>query len=578
MRSGVAAAGRQDGAGARPRRRPGRAASGNVRRPRWSNSAATTPQTIQLRDVLTVLDTAAGDPKISSVVLLLDEFEGAGLATLREIGGGRPLPRQRQAGGGLGLELRPAPVLHRRARRRGAAASDGHGVPAGFGGYRNYYRDALDKVGVRVNLLRVGTLQELRRGLHRQRPVARVARGRQLSATATCGPPTPTASRRRASCRPARDGNDRRAAAAPGRGRRRRRQAGAGRQAGRRPEDARRAARADDRARRRTTDEARPSARCSFESYLAASRPRATGRRGRRGRRRRRDRRRPGAGRHGRRPVDGRADPQGARRQDIKAVVLRVNSPGGSVVRLRTGPPRARAHAARRQAGGGVDGRRGGLGRLLDLDGRPTKSWPTPATITGSIGVFALLPSADKALEKLGVHTAGVTTTWLGGAADPRLPLDPRLADLVQTQHQPRLRDFTARSPQARKTTPRQDRRGRPGPGLDRRAGQGARAGRHARPATATRSRSAATRAKLGDDPRVVYIEREPGGFARSSACSTRRSRALVGAEIDDAHRRPSASPPCSLPAGRDLGWLVEHRRAQAAFAAVVHCLCGEPF
>ena len=37
-----------------------------------------------------------------------------------------------------------------------------------------------------------------------------------------------------------------------------------------------------------------------------------------------------------------------------------------------------------------------------------------------AIGVFALLPSADKALDKLGVHADGVTTTWLGAAGDPR--------------------------------------------------------------------------------------------------------------------------------------------------------------
>ena len=27
----------------------------------------------------------------------------------------------------------------------------------GYGGYRNYYRDALDKLGITVNLVRVGT-------------------------------------------------------------------------------------------------------------------------------------------------------------------------------------------------------------------------------------------------------------------------------------------------------------------------------------------------------------------------------------------------------------------------------------
>ena len=46
----------------------------------------TTPQKLQLRDILAVLDTAAKDDKISSAVLILDELDATGLATLREIG------------------------------------------------------------------------------------------------------------------------------------------------------------------------------------------------------------------------------------------------------------------------------------------------------------------------------------------------------------------------------------------------------------------------------------------------------------------------------------------------------------
>ena len=49
----------------------------------------------------------------------------------------------------------------------------------------------------------------------------------------------------------------------------------------------------------------------------------------------------------------------------------------------------------------------------------PTPIETDPATVTGSIGVFALLPRADRALEKLGVHAEGVTTTWLVGARVP---------------------------------------------------------------------------------------------------------------------------------------------------------------
>jgi len=46
--------------------------------------------------------------------------------------------------------------------------------------------------------------------------------------------------------------------------------------------------------------------------------------------------------------------------------------------------------------------------------------------------VFTLLPSAAQALDRLGVHTEGVTTTWLGAAYDPRKGMDPRFAAVLQ--------------------------------------------------------------------------------------------------------------------------------------------------
>ena len=55
-----------------------------------------------------------------------------------------------------------------------------------------------------------------------------------------------------------------------------------------------------------------------------------------------------------------------------------------------------------------------------------------PGTITGSIGVFGILPTAEGLMDKLSLHTGGVTTTWLAGGYDPRRPLDPRLKAAVQ--------------------------------------------------------------------------------------------------------------------------------------------------
>jgi protease-4 len=60
--------------------------------------------------------------------------------------------------------------------------------------------------------------------------------------------------------------------------------------------------------------------------------------------------------------------------------------------------------------------------------------WASPATITGSIGIFALFPSVPDALERyLGVSLDGVGTTPWTDALNPGRPLDPRVAGAIQT-------------------------------------------------------------------------------------------------------------------------------------------------
>ena len=198
------------------------------------------------------------------------------------------------------------------------------------------------------------------------------------------------------------------------------------------------------------------------------------------------------------------------------------------------------------------------------------------ATITGSIGVFALLPSADQTLDKLGVHPAGVGTTWLRNADDPRLPLDPRFADLVQTSIDHTYPDFTTKVAAARKTTP--DKIDAVAQG---RVWTGAQAKERGLVDTLGQFgdavRSAATRAKLGEAPRIVYIEREPGRFAQLVSMLNARVAAMV-AEAIDARIGAAAgvAPALARGAARDLGWVAEIAERRKPFAAVVHCLCGE--
>lgn len=139
--------------------------------------------------------------------------------------------------------------------------------------------------------------------------------------------------------------------------------------------------------------------------------------------------------------------------EQIKAIVLRVDSPGGSAF----GSELVRRELQlAREAGKPVVVSMGGLaasgGYWISMAADEVIA--DEATITGSIGVVGMLPSAAVAFERLGVHAEGVTTTWLRNQPDARMPLDPRFAGLVQAVVDGGYQQFLGLVAQARgKTT-----------------------------------------------------------------------------------------------------------------------------
>ncbi|MBL0448324.1 signal peptide peptidase SppA [Aeromonas caviae] len=112
-----------------------------------------------------------------------------------------------------------------------------------------------------------------------------------------------------------------------------------------------------------------------------------------------------------------------ARRDDqVKAVVLRVDSPGGSAFAAE----QIRAELlALKQAGKpvvismGSYAASGGYWISADAD----KIFASPTTLTGSIGVFGMFATIDKALSQYGVHTDGIgTTDFVGVGLTRALP------------------------------------------------------------------------------------------------------------------------------------------------------------
>ena len=102
---------------------------------------------------------------------------------------------------------------------------------------------------------------------------------------------------------------------------------------------------------------------------------------------------------------------------NLKALVLRVDSPGGSALaseRIRQALLAAKAKGLPLVVSMGSVAASGGYWVATAGD----KIYAEPSTITGSIGVFGILPSFEGTLDKLGIGASSVKTTPLSGEPD----------------------------------------------------------------------------------------------------------------------------------------------------------------
>lgn len=56
----------------------------------------------------------------------------------------------------------------------------------------------------------------------------------------------------------------------------------------------------------------------------------------------------------------------------------------------------------------------------------------SPVTLTGSIGIFGIIPTFEETITKIGVHSDGITTTRMADAGDPTTSLPPELEETIQ--------------------------------------------------------------------------------------------------------------------------------------------------
>lgn len=116
-----------------------------------------------------------------------------------------------------------------------------------------------------------------------------------------------------------------------------------------------------------------------------------------------------------------------AEEEGVGAIVLRVNSGGGSVFAsevIRQEVLRAKAEGMPIVISMGAVAASGGYYIAAEAD----EIWATATTITGSIGVFAAFPTFERLIERAGVHTDGVGTTPLAGSLRFDRPLNEDIA------------------------------------------------------------------------------------------------------------------------------------------------------
>ena len=121
----------------------------------------------------------------------------------------------------------------------------------------------------------------------------------------------------------------------------------------------------------------------------------------------------------------------GIHKRGIKALVVRVDSPGGSVIaseRIRQALIDAKANKIPVVVSMGSVAASGGYWVSTPAD----FIYAEPSTITGSIGVFGVIPSFQGTLQKLGIGADGVKTTPLSGEPDLFKGPSPEANQLIQ--------------------------------------------------------------------------------------------------------------------------------------------------
>lgn len=540
----------------------------------------------RLRDVTAALDAAARDERIGPVLLVLDDFNGGSLPALREVA--QAIGRVRAAGkpvlawgSGYGQHdwFLAAHANQAWLHPEGAVWVDG------YGRRRTHWRGLLETAGLEAQVLRAGRYKNAMEPYAARRPSAETLESEGAVWNTLWASYTATVEKARhleaGSIARAIDSLPQSLQAAGG---------DTARWALQQrwvdklmTRDELRA----EMARRGAADDSDPTAKTfrqiGLGAYLAQVKPPSDGAQGEIGivvaQGAIRD------GRAGPGVVGGLSTAELVRRaredERIKALVLRVDSPGGSAF----GSELVRRELQLTRAAGkpvvvSMAGLAASGGYWISMAADEVLA--DEATITGSIGVVGLLPSAAALLQRLDVHAEGVTTTWLRGAGDPRRAPDPRFAALIQSRIDGGYRQFLELVAKARGKTVEQidavaqgrvwSGRDALGLGLVDRLG-----------GLEDAVAAAAKRAQLEGTPARRYLEAPRGrldrwldrlGLAEVTAAGSASAAAEALPGVAELQALSPWIAPLAGEAARLQALLALSRDADGAPAALAHCLC----
>ncbi|MGA7296610.1 MAG: signal peptide peptidase SppA [Rhodanobacteraceae bacterium] len=469
---------------------------------------------VRLRDLLRGIDRAASDSHIRSMLLLPDQLQVGGYAALREVG--KALDRFKAAGKKVyvwSAGMQQAQYYLAAHANRIVLDPQGSVMLTGIGGYRAYYKDLLDKLGVTVHLFRVGQYKSAAEPyvLNHASDAAKKADAYWMNGLWDTLLDEVAANRK---ITPGQIRAD--IAAMPS------------------EVEAAKGSLADLAMQQHLVDAlmSKPDMRAwlrahgqpagsdgfrqiDLDHYLAATRTDGLG--------------------LGRKvavvvaegEISGGNQPPGSIGGDstaeqirhvrndgsVAAMVLRVDSPGGAVY---PAEQIRREVELTRKAGKPVIVSMGDVaasgGYWIGMNAN--RILAEPNTITGSIGIFGLYAEIPDTLARVGVHTDGVGTTPWTGAFDFRRPLDPRVGRIIQSVINKGYRDFVGHVAAAR---------GKSFEDIDAIAQGRVWSGRQAQArglvdqlgGLEDATRLAAKMAGLGKDYRVEYPQRNMGNLER---------------------------------------------------------------